>query len=414
MSRSLLFTRFFAALLGIAALVATGCFLMLHMGAPASRTGLPTLVNIIARLQPSGYVSLLVQLHAPRRRPSLRATSGIVSYDGRRLLEILPLAREAGFTADLRIQDLLSDSEVQVQVVTGSEQDVELDVMQLLERSTVVRIRSSIGERWVAVDTRNGALARHGSFQALERFGTYGPDRGFAVALQDEKLVLSLPDGERQEDIPLLDGVDGIVAVHWIPEQIFSEPATEELDRRFKMASTLTARAQTCDVDGDLGEWRSDAALGVGSIAQVQRGYPWWENERDASFAVATRLAPHALCAAVRVRDEELRAGEDMLVVAVDQLRYQLPIPDQPRELRRQGLRAMFTDQASFGIGLEFCVDGSLWESFDGHVPFRIEYHDHDQDQGVAVLASAPNLPWPALAGVRLPRRAIGGALPPR
>jgi hypothetical protein len=186
------------------------------------------------------------------------------------------------------------------------------------------------------------------------------------------------------------------------------------LQRRVEAAGSVAALAMEAHPDGDLGEWSNETALSVGSAAHISRGLVAWSGARDASFALAAHLTPHQLCAAVRVRDDQLLPGVDVLTVETELRSFELEIPPEPTVIREEGFVAAFTDQASFGVGVEMCLEPELWTVHDGHVPFRVLYRDQDPGQELTLLASAPDIPWPALAGIRLPRRGREGALPPR
>lgn len=379
-----------------------------------TRLGLPTMVNVIARLEDGDYASLLVGLDAPRSRPGLRVSKGLVSYDGRQLLELEPHDAEVGGMAELVVTDLLRNAAFTVQVESSGPSD-PLDVVHLRERSVLLRTgEGDDAPRWFEVGLFTGELEEIEDAHATRRFERYGPERGFAVYMAADHVMLALPREEQGEDMVLLDGVEGVVSVNWIAEEYFPGSGLDVLERRFKMAGSVVAMAKPATPDGDLREWSGDEALSVGSAAHVAGGLVAWSGPRDASFALAARLAPHELCAAVRVRDDHILPGEDALIVVTESHRWELPVPELAGVVERDGLRAVFTDQASFGFGLELCLDPSTWSSHDGQVAFRVIFRDKDPGLEPSFLASAPDVPWPALAGVRLPRRGREGALPRR
>ncbi len=376
------------------------------------------MVSVVARLDGGEYLSLLVDLNAPRERPTLRVAPGLVSYDGERLFQYQPRSRlDPGgrIVHELLVKDLLRNKEFTVIADASGMPGDQLDVVHLRERSALLRLMPDAGDpRWWEVKLFSGELRELEVAEAVQRFERFGPDRGFAVYLDQGNLVLGLPRDGTGEAVPLLDAVDGIVAVHWIAEEYFRGASLDVLESRFKMAGAVVARAQECAVDGDLSEWSGDEALAVSTDSHVARGAAAWDGPRDASFALAARLAPHELCLAVRVRDDHLVPGADAVIIHADERSWQLPVPAHPEPLEQQGVRAAFTDQAAFGIGVELCMDPSVWRVHEGHVPLRVLYRDQDPGQELCVLASAPDIPWPALAGVRLPRRGREGALPRR
>ena len=403
--------------LGPAALLALSLGLAGTSCEAPRRLGLPTVVNVVARLHDGEYVSLLVDLRVPRERPGLRVSRGLVSYNGQQLLELEPSTRVTaggGAICELRIADLLRAGTFSVQV-SEARADQRLEVVHLENRSALLRLTdgSDVAALW-EVGLYTGELHELAEAHATQRFERFGPQRGFAIYMADDSIMLSLPREDRSEDLRLLRGVDGVVSVNWIAEEGFPGSGLDVLERRFKMAGSVVASAQLSVPDGDLQEWSSDAALSVGSTANVSGGLVSWSGPRDASFALAARLTPDALCAAVRLRDDHILPGQDRVVIVTDLARYELAVPEAPVVIQQQGMTAAFTDQASFGVGLELCLEPTTWSPSGGHVPFRVLFHDMDPDQEVTTIASAPDVPWPALAGIRLPRRGRVGTLPPR
>ncbi len=382
------------------------------------RMGLPVMVNVVVRLEDGEYASLMVDLDAPHIRPGLRVARGLVSYNGQQLLELAPSVLSApgpGARHQLEVGDLLRSTSFTVQVAEGAVGSGPLEVVHMRERQALLRLEDDQGEeRFWEVGLYSGELEELGDARASQRFERYGPERGFAVYMADDEVMLALPHGQQGEAMALLDHVAGVVSVSWIAEEYFPSSGLEVLERRFKMAGSVIAMAQPCTPDGDLREWSKDQALSVGTASHVESGLGSWENARDASFALAARLAPHELCVAVRVRDAEILPQQDHIVILTELQRFVLPVPAAPSTVQQPGLTAAFTDQASFGIGLELCLAPSTWTVKDGNIPFRVQYHDADPQQETTVIASAPDIPWPSLAGVRLPRRAQDGALPPR
>jgi len=384
------------------------------------RMGLPVMVSVVVRLEDGDYASMLVDLEAPRARPGLRVTRGLVSYDGQQLMELKPSAQAVdggGRVFQVEVIDLLRDASFTAQVARsdGTDPSERLEVVHLRQRDALLRRASdSLPASWWEVGLFNGELQELAEASATQRFERYGPERGFAVYMSEDEVMLALPHGAQGEALSLLDHVDGVVSVSWIAEEYFPSSGLDVLERRFKMAGSVIAMAQPATPDGDLREWSQDQALSVGMASHVESGLVSWSNARDASFALAARLAPHELCVAVRVRDDVILPGEDTLIIDTGLRRFELPVPEGPTTLEQPGMRGAFTDQASFGVGLELCFEPDTWTVDDGNIPFRVLFRDKDPDQEPTTMASAPDIPWPALAGVRLPRRAQDGALPPR
>jgi hypothetical protein len=175
------------------------------------------------------------------------------------------------------------------------------------------------------------------------------------------------------------------------------------LERTFKQAESLGARKGEVVLDGDLSEWKRDTSLAVHRVSQVLGGEEVWSGPRDASFAVAARLHERALCLAIRVRDDEIIPGADRIYLEIDGADYKLPVNEQGLVAFGPDVSGVFTDKVSFGIGLEFCAGASTWRNRDGVVPFRALYVDNDDEGAETILATAPDLPWLSLAGVKLP-----------
>lgn len=385
---------------------------------PPERLLLPRRVAIVVQLKSRDYASLLVDLDAPRRRPAIRVAQGLVLYDGDQLIEIRVrphLAPDGILEREVEVQDLLHDRRYVVTAARPVDLDDRLDVVSVTDREALLsRRRAGEAAQILALDLASGELREVPTVTATERFERFGPDRGFSVHLDGDRLLLSQPHEQSSGDVPLLDQTDHVVAVRWIAEEAVPAESLDLLRERFKAAGSVVARAQDCTVDGDLSEWSGDEALAVGGAGNLERGASQWQGVRDASFALAARLAPHALCIAVRVRDDHVVAGEDLLVLDTRVARFDLALPDRPESLEQSGIRAAFTDRAPFGVGVELSLAPGTWIVEDGHVPLRVLFHDLDPGDAPVVMASAPDVPWASLAGVRLPRRGRSGALPPR
>lgn len=380
-----------------------------------NRTGLPLHVNVVAHLESGENLSLLVDLHAPRRRPTVRVAQGLLYFDGDHMWEVGRVPRvddSSHIVMDLDLVDLLGESEGRVQIAPPAASDGHVELMSIAGHTAVVRGYGEGWERWIDVDLGSGVGEEIANSAASARFVHYGPGRGFVVFLEEDTLMLKLPRTDDEASVPLIGGVERIVGVNWLPERSFSKRVEGLLDRRFKMAGSLAAHAQTCRVDGDLEEWTQDAALGVSEPAQVHQGQAFWSGPRDASLALAARLTPEALCTAVRIRDADILVGVDELEFVISGHSERIRIAEGPQVREEAGgeLRMAFTDRVPFGTGIEICFGPSYWEPTpSGLVYFRLVYRDADPDEGVSVLASAPEVPWPYLAGIRLPRRGRDG-----
>ena len=369
------------------------------------------MVSIVVEVSNQEYASLLVELPAPRRKPVLRVYRGILAFDGEHLQEVSLMKRASGdaTVTDVLLSELLSGGEVMVQIAPPDAADGRAQIIHLMERTAVLRGWGTDWERWLEVDLEDARVEEVDVPVSTRRFLHFGPGHGFMVYVDGDGLKLRLPFDEEPEAIPLMEKVESVIAVRWITEREFSSSVDELLNRYFKMAGTMGAQARTCQVDGDLSEWSRDDALSVGRVAQIQSGSESWSGVRDASLAVATRLTPLALCTAVRIRDDEILPGRDQLEFILSGSVYRFPIPESPTTSENEQYHVAFTDQVSFGTGLEICFDPTAWTANQGWVRLRVLYYDQDNGQDVTVLATAPDVPWTSMAGVKLPRRAVDG-----
>ena len=205
--------------------------------------------------------------------------------------------------------------------------------------------------------------------------------------------------------MPLMSDASRILGVSWVADSAVDDAERQTLDEVYKEVGTLLAEARGCDADGDLAEWADQVAMTVDGRAQVGTGAPFWLGDRDASFAIATRLNDTRLCWAVRLRDDSLIAHGDQLEIVLADQRYVLEVPEGA-EIGVQGaLSYAFTDSVAFGVAVEGVLPVEAFDADQDFIPFRVIYTDVDQgDSQPTTLATAPPLPWPALAGIKKPR----------
>jgi hypothetical protein len=241
---------------------------------------------------------------------------------------------------------------------------------------------------------------------APTRFRHFGPSRGFEVKIDDDGTVLlSLPTSEEGQGVPLMNDASRILGVSWVADSAVDEQERQTLDEVYKEVGTLFAEARACAADGDLSEWADQVAMSVDDRAQVGSGEQFWLGARDASFAVATRLNETRLCWAVRLRDDAVVSNEDRIEIVMANQRYVLPVPNGAQSGQDGEMHYAFTDSVAFGVAVEGVVPVEAVHMAGDFIPFRVIFTDVDPEQaGATTLATAPPLPWPALAGIKKPR----------
>ena len=392
------------AVAGLAGLV-SGCEL------PEPRhASLPDWIGVVVEFDDGGRASLLVELAGPRRPPILRVAEGVFFFDGERLLEVRGGALASAeldppIGGLLEIRDLLGTQEPDlIRFDHDSDRRGRLLGIDVGELELDLRPDGSQGRWRYDLESKKG-LAVEAAPKAT-RFRHFGPSRGFEVKIDEAGTVLlRLPTSGEGQGVPLMSEASRILGVSWVADSAVDPEERETLDEVYKEVGTLFAEARSCAADGDLSEWADQVAMGVDDRAQVGSGEQFWLGDRDASFAVATRLNETRLCWAVRLRDDAVLANEDQIEIVMANQRHVLPIPEGAQGGTSGTLTYAFTDSVAFGVAVEGVFPLESVHTAGDFIPFRVIYTDADPEEATATtLATAPPLPWPALAGIKKPR----------
>ena len=221
-----------------------------------------------------------------------------------------------------------------------------------------------------------------------------GPGQGFTVERVDDAVQLALP--KRDEPVVLVDGVAEVLEVG-ILRQVDADATNEA----FHSVHALHAAPRAARIDGDLSEWDGKAAA-LDSFSESHAGAAAWEGPRDASRAVATRVHHRRISMGLRIRDEELRYGEDRVEVLVGSERVAIPVGEAGTCEVPEGWECSFVEAVEFGTGLELSMPDERDPPGEHVLPAVVRYVDVDAD-GVTELSSAPSLEAVERYGVQRP-----------
>ncbi len=214
----------------------------------------------------------------------------------------------------------------------------------------------------------------------IEEVREAGPGEGFRLAQVDDRVELTLPMAS--EPIVLADGVSELLAaqlLHGSPE-----PGP------FRRIASLEARQRPARIDGDLDEW-DGRALAVQTAADVLSGQSSWTGARDASFGVAARMHHERISLGVRIRDDELRLGEDRLELVVPgQGTVAIPLQAAGDCEVPEDWECAFVPAVDFGTGLELSFPDERQDRRQ-QLDLVVRYVDRDEGQPSTVLATAPS-----------------------
>ncbi len=371
---------------------------------------LPDWIGVVVEFEDGGRASLLVELVGPRRPPILRVAEGVFYFDGQRLIEVrggaLASAKvDPPIGGLLEIRDLLAEDELDlIRFDHDSDQRGRLLTIGVGALELDLRPDGSKGRWRYDLESKQGTAVE--STPDSTRFRHFGPSRGFEIEIDDSgQVMLRLPSSSEGQGVPLMSNASRILGVSWVADSAVDEAERQTLDEVYKEVGTLLAEARGCDADGDLAEWADQVAMTVDGRAQVGTGAPFWLGDRDASFAIATRLNDTRLCWAVRLRDDSVIAHGDQLEIVLADQRYVLEVPTGAESGVQGALSYAFTDSVAFGVAVEGVLPVEAFDADQDFIPFRVIYTDVDQgDSQPTTLATAPPLPWPALAGIKKPR----------
>ena len=291
---------------------------------PDRSATLPRLAAAAVVMQDGSTASIAVELDKPHSPPTLRYAAGLVLFDGQHLAE----PKQGAFVDQL-------DGEP---------------------------VRARVGVAHID-----------------------GPGEGFTLSVHHGRLLLELP--HMGAPIPLLEGVDHAVALYLLTPSEVDPIAKERLDARFKAVGGLRPASGAAVVDGALDEWRHQRALAIDEPAYVLDGEAWWDGPRDAAMALAARVDGETLRLAVRLRDDDLRP-RDEIVVKVGWTGTPLRVP-----LTGEGcaLPACARSEVTHGVALELALQAPASTPL-GALPLVVSFHDQDGQDPATILANAPSL----------------------
>ena len=343
---------------------------------------MPHAVAVTVAFTDGDYGALIAEFARPGEPPELRYADGLWAFDGERLLELSPSPRMDG---DQPVYDLAVTEHL-----TGGR-----NVLPLGERHKDFRVRS-VAHTSVAMGTQDHpAWIRLSDGAAVEvdhslDMDRAGPGRGFSLRHDGTDLFLGLP--QRDADLPLFRGVAEVISASWLPE--VPDATWEATAAHYKTVRLIPTVGEPARVDGDLREWGGDSALAVESRGAVLSGESGWSGPRDGSFGVAARLHHGRLTVAVRIRDDDLRYGQDRLEFDVGSDVHVLPLRRAgPVDVGNwSGLEAVFTDAVDFGTGVEASFDVGGTAPRRDALPLVVRFLDVDAEGSPTVLATAPSL----------------------
>ena len=207
-----------------------------------------------------------------------------------------------------------------------------------------------------------------------------GPGEGFHLEQVEDRVELRLPLSE--EPVVLAHDVRSLLAAELLHG--VSDPGP------FRRVAPLEAANRPARIDGSLDEW-DGRALAVQSAADVQSGEASWKGPRDASFGVAARLHHERVSLGVRIRDDELRLGEDRLELVVPgQGTVAIAMQEAGSCEVPEGWECAFVPSVDFGTGLELSFPDER-EQRSQQLGVVVRYVDQDGQEPSTVLASAPS-----------------------
>lgn len=209
-----------------------------------------------------------------------------------------------------------------------------------------------------------------------------GPGQGFGVLLHEQRVLLNLP--LREEPLILATGVASLHSVEMLP----ISRATDDALAPYGVVSVVLIGSGDAVADGSFQEWRGAKSLAVDSAGYVASGLAQWEGPRDASMAVVARVRGERIVVGVRVRDEDLRLGQDRIEVETREGVVRVPVQDGGACPALERWSCAFTERVDFGVGLELGADlASVAET-----GLILRYVDTDADSEATVLQSAPSI----------------------
>ncbi len=292
-----------------------------------------------------------------------------------------------------------SRDQLDVRVAEGAQVADGRRVWRFLESPEGVRFEDRVEGRVVLATVGTRLLAAHQRYAWIEgEGGVYrcdirdatcslgklpnppldhpGPGAGFRVDLHDGTLRLFLPQDTSTEGVALASGVSRIIGVYWVRGATGEADTT--LNRTFRGRARIHAQARAITEDAVLDDWSAAAALVVDAPWQLQSGADGWSGEHDGSFSVAATWTAEKICFAGRVRDDDLRGGDTIVLHIADQLE-EIPLSTASSSVT----------PGWWGASWERCVATARLPA-QGTLPFAASFVDHDRGETPTVLATAP------------------------
>ncbi len=258
---------------------------------------------------------------------------------------------------------------------TGEDGHAFSVVVQLDDPERPPRLRYTDGLRRVDGQAPGAALPQ-GEVHAQ------GPGQGFGVLLNQGQVQLNLP--LREEPLVLATGVASLHSVEMLP----ISQATDAALAPYGVVSVVLLGTGDAVADGSFDEWRGAKSLPVDGAGYVASGLGQWEGPRDASLAVVGRIRGERIVVGVRVRDEDLRLGEDRIELVTVHGVVRVPIQPAGPCAALERWSCAFTEQVGFGTGLELGADlASVVET-----GLILRYVDVDGTDEATVLQTAPSI----------------------
>lgn len=197
-----------------------------------------------------------------------------------------------------------------------------------------------------------------------------------AVSLSRGRLTVQ---PENQPATVLLDRVDDVAGLWFV-----DTPPPEGFARRVTVLSAEGGKGAT--IDGDLAEWSDQEAVAVHDPDQVLSGIEQWDGPSDGSFGVAARLHRGRLLLAVRVRDDQVGPG-DQLVLLLPHRSITVPL-DDPTEVPELEIASQ---TVRYGASVELSLQLGNLRPSRMELPLVVRLVDVDDGEEPTLLATAPD-----------------------
>lgn len=221
-----------------------------------------------------------------------------------------------------------------------------------------------------------------------------GPGQGFTVEQRGDTVVLVLPKSD--DPVVLVQGVARIQEVALLPEI-----DTLATDQAFHRVHALHAAPVSARIDGVLDEWDGRAAA-IDEPSQILEGAETWSGPRDGSVAIAARAHHDRISFGLRVRDDDLRLGEDAIELDIGVRSVVVPLAEAGACAVPEGWECAFVEAVEFGTGVELSLPDTRQPTGEPMLAAVVRYVDVDEE-GTTVLASAPSLQAVERYGVQRP-----------